>query len=109
MTQFLRPALMLCSLLFSVAAFSLSLHDAKNQGLVGEQPNGYLGIVGQSGREVVTLVEDINAKRRAAYEQIASSNNTPLEAVEKLAGKKAIEKTASGQYISVGGRWQKVP
>jgi len=35
-------------LLFSVAALALELDDAKNMGLIGEQPNGYLGLVSAS-------------------------------------------------------------
>ncbi|NNL06774.1 MAG: DUF1318 domain-containing protein, partial [Gammaproteobacteria bacterium] len=41
------------------------------------------------------------------YKDIAARNNTSLEAVELLAGKKAIEKSAPGSYIKLGGSWQR--
>ncbi|MBR9908948.1 MAG: YdbL family protein [Gammaproteobacteria bacterium] len=108
MTRFFRTGLLFTALLFSMSALSLSLQDAKDQGLVGEQPNGYLGIVGRSSAELEALVADINGKRRDAYESIANKNKTPLEAVEQLAGQKAMQKTTSGNYIKLDGRWQKV-
>ena len=51
-------------LLFSVAALALELDDAKNMGLVGEQPNGYLGLISANSPEAAALVVDINAKRQ---------------------------------------------
>ena len=87
-------------LLFAGPAWSLTLQEAKSKGWVGEQANGYVGIV-QPGvsADVKALVNDINAKRKAKYQGIAQRNNTSLQAVEVLAGKKAMEKTPSGQYI----------
>ena len=52
-------------------------------------------------------MDDINAKRRQKFEEIAARNNTSLEAVELLAGKKAIEKSTPGSYIKIGGAWQR--
>jgi uncharacterized protein YdbL (DUF1318 family) len=84
----------------------LDLDSAKSQGLVGENANGYIGAVQSSG-EVNTLVNSINAQRKAKFQEIATRNNTSLDAVEKLAGKKAIEKSEPGSYIKLGGTWQK--
>ncbi len=104
-TQFLA----LCTaLLVSVAAWALELDDAKNQGLVGEQLNGYLGVVvSPAPADVRALVRDINAKRRQAYQRIASDNGIALDQVAALAGKKAIEKTPRGQYVQdpASGHW----
>lgn len=85
---------------------ALDLQTAKAQGLVGETLTGYLEAV-KATPEVQNLVNSINAKRKAEYQTIAKRNNTSLQAVEQLAGKKAIEKTPPGQYIKVGGSWQK--
>ena len=92
-----------------VSANALSLDQAKAQGLVGERQNGYLGVVSKPAKpEVKALVADINGKRKAKYQAIASKNGTALNAVEALAGKKAISKTSSGHYIQLsGGQWQK--
>ena len=54
------------------------------------------------------MVNDINTKRKAHYQAIAKRNNTSLNVVEQLAGKKAIEKTPSGQYVKLpSGAWVK--
>jgi hypothetical protein len=98
-------------LTFSVAGLDMGnagaadLGSAKAAGYVGEQPNGYLGVVPGAPGDVPSLVNSINAQRRAAYQNIAQSNGTSLAAVEQLAGQKAIAKTPAGQYILSGGRW----
>ena len=96
----------LASLFISSAAFALSLNEAKQQGLVGEQVTGYLGTV-KATAETTALVNNINAKRKNKYKEIAKRNGTSLESVEKLAGKTALKKTPSGQYISLGKSWRK--
>ncbi len=91
----------------SAQAEAITLHEAKQQGLVGEQSNGYLGIVHPPvSPEVRKLVNEINRKRRARYHSIARKTGSTLEQVEALAGKKAIEKTAPGLFVRLpSGRW----
>jgi uncharacterized protein YdbL (DUF1318 family) len=109
MTIFSRVSVLVAGLIFSLFAFALTLDSAKQQGLVGEQPSGYLGVVGKSTPDVEALVLDINQKRRSAYEGIAKRNGTDISAVEQLAGKKAIEQTPTGQFIRLpSGDWVKV-
>ena len=93
-------------LVVSCSVFALGLHDAKSQGLVGETETGYLAAVTPSS-EVNTLVNNINTQRKAEYERIAKQNGIALGDVEKLAAQKAISKTPSGEYVKVGGKWQK--
>ena len=110
-----KPILISLFLLFVIglcgdlAAAELSLGDAKAQGLVGEQYDGYLGTVASNPAPAVrTLVNDVNGKRRAKYNRIAQSNDLSLSNVESLAGKKSIQKTASGNYVKAqGGGWQR--
>lgn len=95
----------------SGAALAMDLGEAKQrldavkqQGLVGETPTGYLGVVradGQAGE----VVELINSARRDEYKRIAEKHDIPVAQVETVAGRKAIEKTPQGQYIQVNGRW----
>ncbi len=93
------------ALLLSMVAFALDLDAAKNQGLVGEQPDGYLGVV-KATPAAVELVADINQKRRAAYERIAKQNGITLDQVARLAGQKAIDKTDAGDYVRTPeGQW----
>jgi uncharacterized protein len=103
------PTLLLGVLWLPLPSWGLTLEEAKTQGVVGEQANGYLGIV-QPGAsaEVQALVNDVNQKRRHMYEEIARRNSTKLEAVEMLAGKTAIDNTRPGNFVrSPSGQWAK--
>lgn len=83
-----------------------ALGSAKTQGLVGEQPNGYLGVVSSSA-QAKEIADLINQARKAEYQKLAAKNGIQLADVEAIAGKKAIEKTESGQFIQLNGQWQK--
>lgn len=94
--------------LFTTPVWAMDLHSAKEAGLVGEQANGYLGIVTKpAGNDVKDLIKDINSKRKAKYMEIAKQKQVELKVVEKRAGAKVIEKTRAGQYINTGNTWQK--
>jgi len=110
----MRKLAIFCVLVFSLMVtpvFALSLSQAKSQGLVGEQRNGYLGIVVSSpSSDVKKLVNEVNQARKKQYEKIAQQNKTSLAAVEQIAGKTAIGKTTSGNYVqSSQGQWVKKP
>jgi uncharacterized protein YdbL (DUF1318 family) len=103
------PTLLFGVLWQPLPSWGLTLEEAKTQGVVGEQPNGYLGVV-QPGAsaEVQALVNDVNQKRRQMYEEIARRNSTKLEAVEMLAGKTAIDNTRPGNFVrGPAGQWVK--
>ena len=107
MMKIIKVALMVTALTMAGSAFALELDQAKTQGLVGEQPNGYLGVV-KATPEAVQLVSEVNEKRRQAYERIARQNGITLEQVANLAGQKAIGKTAGGEYVKTpDGQWIK--
>ncbi|WP_236075284.1 YdbL family protein [Mariprofundus sp. EBB-1] len=89
------------------SAWSADIRSAKAAGQIGEQLNGYLGVVSSAPADVRAMVQDINQKRRAVYQRIASKNGTSLQAVEQMAAKKAINKTPPGQYIQSSGGWVK--
>ena len=94
-------------MLFAGTAYALDLDGAKAQGLVGEQRDGYLGVV-SGGSEAQALANDINAKRRSEYSAIAARNSQALNVVEKLAAAKAFEMTKPGHYLQdAGGSWVK--
>ncbi len=109
--------LSICSLLLAVSlplmAMDLqkamsNLSSAKTLGLVGEQADGYLGVVVVSP-ETTETVKLINEARHAQYVRLAKDNNIALTDVEAMAGQKAIEKTQTGQYIQVNKKWAKKP
>jgi uncharacterized protein len=107
---FLMPAMliMLAGLGWSTLSWAIDLQTAKAQGLVGETPTGYLELVKPGSADVKSMMNEINAARKKEYQAIAKRNNTELSVVEVLAGKKAIERTPSGQYVkSPSGQWVK--
>jgi uncharacterized protein YdbL (DUF1318 family) len=94
-----------CTLAFS--AWAISLEQAKEQGLVGEMPNGYLGVVVKSS-EVTSLVDMVNKKRKDIYLNLARKNKITMQQVTKLAGEKSLAKTQSGHLIqTAAGKWVK--
>ena len=100
--------LMLC---ISLPAMAISLEEAKNrldevksQGLVGEKPTGYLGVV-RNESQATEIVRVINQARREEYARIAHKHDIAVTKVESVAGQKAIEKTPAGQYIMKDDEW----
>lgn len=87
------------------AALAMDLNTAKAQGLVGERPDGYLGIVRQAGG-VAALVNDINNRRRTEYQALARRNGTSLRAVEQVVGQKLVSRAGRGEYVMTpSGQW----
>jgi hypothetical protein len=85
---------------------ALDLDAARQQGLVGEQSDGYVGAVSASpSADVKALVAEVNAKRRAAYADIAKKNGTAPDAVAALSAQKLIERAPAGQWIYDKGLW----
>ena len=101
---FLAAAL-LCAL--AAPAFALDLDEARDRGLLGEQADGYVGVV-SGGGEASSLAQQVNAKRRAEYAEIAKKRGTSVDAVAQLAGQKLVERTPGGQYVrGSNGSWVK--
>ena len=99
---------MLVGLTWATIVGASELSELKAQGLVGERIDGYVGFVHtDAAAEVRSQVAEINAKRKAAYQRIATLNNISLQDVAALAGKKTVEKTARGQWIFIESWRQK--
>lgn len=74
-------------------AFGLDLETARSSKAVTELPNGFLKANNESAK---SLVEDINAKRKSFYEDIAKKNGLTVEQVGEQAAKKiAAEKPSN--------------
>jgi uncharacterized protein YdbL (DUF1318 family) len=101
-------ALFIGMLTFSALAAG-DLTQLKADGLIGEQVNGYIGLVrADVPADVKRLVDDVNAKRKAGYQAIATKQGVSLTEVEKVGGNTAIEKTLEGNYIrDASGTWMK--
>lgn len=106
-----RLTTLLLALCLSLPAWALTLNDAmsalgdaKTSGQLGELPTGYVGVV-QPGGQADEIARLINQARLAEYQRLARENGIQLGDVEAIAGKKALEKTPSGQYIQLNGKW----
>jgi len=97
------------SLLLAAQAFAANLGQLKDQGVVGELSNGYVGIVtpAKATPDMKALVEEVNDKRRQIYANQAKQNNKSLAEIEAIAARRNIDRTQSGHYIKIGGAWQK--
>jgi uncharacterized protein len=86
--------------------WALSLDDAKQQGLVGERANGYVGPVNDSP-PATDLVRHVNQERRRSYQELAERNGVSVDAVANLAGHKLIERAQTGEYVDDGNGWRR--
>ncbi|WP_420854235.1 YdbL family protein [Sphingopyxis granuli] len=79
--------------------------QARADGQIGEQPDGYLGFVSTPTDAVRKLVTDINIKRKAAYTSNAPQGST-VEQFAFATGCNLIAKTRAGEkYKAPDGRW----
>lgn len=76
-------------LAFSFNLLALDLDSARSSGKVEELADGYLKA---SDASAETLVQEVNAKRKAHYEEVAKKTNVPVEEVAKAAALKIKEK-----------------
>ncbi|WP_415887512.1 YdbL family protein [Neptuniibacter sp. QD37_6] len=95
--------------IIATPAWAISKDDAKAQGLIGERTNGYLGIViSKPTGDLQSLVDGINKKRRAAYEQGSKKAGVERAVFELRMGQRLQERTPTGQFIQLqNGKWRK--
>ena len=99
------------SLLVALAGPALAQRDpaygaARAAGQVGEQPDGYLGVVGAGSAELRALVSNINIQRKAAYTRSAQASGATVEQLAFTSGCRLIEQTGAGEkYRTPGGTW----
>jgi len=92
-------------------AWAQTSRDLKSSGMVGETLDGYLGVVdAAAGADVKAAVDQVNAKRRASYEDTAAKTGQGLSDVELVAGARLREMAQSGDWIQdAAGRWLQKP
>lgn len=78
---------------------------ARSAGQIGEQPDGYLGVVGGGSVELRALVNSINIQRKAKYTESAAAGAT-VEQMAFTSGCRLIAATSPGEkYKTPGGSW----
>jgi uncharacterized protein YdbL (DUF1318 family) len=78
-------------------------------GLVGEQADGYLGLVGSASADVRAQMEQVNIQRRAAYTQLATSRGATIEEVAAATACQLFaSRVGPGQYYRLpDGVWRR--
>jgi len=80
---------------------------ARAGGQIGEQVDGYLGIVGGGGPDLRRMVEDLNIKRKAVYAQKAQEQHATIEDYAFTSGCLLIAQTKPGEkYQAPDGSWK---
>jgi uncharacterized protein YdbL (DUF1318 family) len=75
---------------------------------VGEQADGYLGIVSSADGTVTAAVNEINNGRRQVYSQTAAKSGVTPDAAGQATGAQLIAKVPGGQFFKpLGGAWTK--
>ena len=83
---------------------------AKARGEVGEQIDGYLGVVaGKSASTAVqSAVREINIGRKQVYSQRARQENVSVDAIAASTGVKQLQKARPGETVrDASGQWRK--
>jgi uncharacterized protein YdbL (DUF1318 family) len=82
---------------------------ARGAGQIGEQIDGYLGVVSGGTPALRALVDDINIKRRAAYSQKAAAASATLKDYAFTSGCLLIARTKPGEMYQGpdGSSWLK--
>lgn len=80
---------------------------ARAAGQVGEQPDGYIGMVGAAPAELRALVSNINIQRKAKYTGSAQASGATVEQMAFTSGCNLIEQTQQGEkYRAPDGVWK---
>ena len=79
---------------------------ARAAGQVGEQPDGYLGVVGGGSAELRAVVSNINIQRKAAYTAKAQASGATVEQLAFTSGCNLVQQTSAGEkYRTPAGAW----
>ncbi len=95
----------------SASAASAIIEQAKNECIVGEQADGYLGVVtgASPSADLRREVRDINQQRKSYYADIARRNGVSVEVTAALTAEKLIGQAKSGQCVrDQSGQWVEV-
>ncbi len=93
-------------LALAMPALAETLDGARAKGLIGERPDGYVGVV-SGGADIQALVTSINQQRRAKYEQIAKQKGVPVEQIGAITAEKIIQENLKPgwYYMNGAGSW----
>lgn len=102
--------LVIAAALSPVSAASALVENAKDRCIIGEQADGYIGVVsGQSASaELQREIRDINQQRKTVYSNLAKRNGVTIEVAAALTAEKLMNQATSGQCVKTSsGDWIK--
>jgi len=96
-----------CLLAVSAASAGDQLDVLRASGAVGERYDGYAVVRAKpTDPSMAALVESVNAKRRAIYEERAKKQGVPVQEVGKVYAQEIAPKTPSGTWLlGEDGKW----
>lgn len=90
------------------AAAKAAVDAGKASGVVGEQADGFLGVVSGGDAAVRAAVAEINTARAALYKDTAAKTGATPEAAGQATAKQLYARLAPGQYWKpLDGGWTK--
>ena len=90
------------------AAAKAAVDAAKAAGKVGEQGDGYLGIIADADSALRAAVAEINAGRKQVYADTAAKTGVTPEAAGEATARQLIARAPAGQMVKpLGGSWTK--
>jgi uncharacterized protein YdbL (DUF1318 family) len=108
MKSFLSAVILTVAISISPLAQADPAAELRASGQVGEQADGYLGIIGSPSAELRAQVASVNLKRRAYYTELAASRNAKIEEVAATTACELFRtKVGPGQYYRLpDGIWR---
>ena len=90
------------------AGAKAAVDQAKAQGVVGEQADGFLGVVSGGDPAVRAALAEINAGRAQAYREAAARSGVTPEAAGQATARQLEARLPPGQYFRTpDGRWER--
>ena len=108
MKSFLSAVILTVAISISPLAQADPAAELRASGQVGEQADGYLGMIGSPSAELRAQVASVNLKRRAYYTELAASRNAKIEEVAATTACELFRtKVGPGQYYRLpDGIWR---
>lgn len=90
----ITTAATVCLLGTTGVARAADLDQARAAGLVCEQPDGYAKPAPGAAADIVSLVKDVNDKRRVQYATLATEKGYPVDLIVKEVWEQRLKKYA---------------
>ncbi len=100
------PALLAAPAVAQSASAKAEVDRAKAQGAIGEQADGFLGVVSDAGPAVRAAMAEINAGRAQAYRDAAARSGVSPDAAGQATARQLEGRLGPGQFFrTAGGQW----